>query len=231
MKKIKILLIITFASLSSYAQNPQLFENTWYLQKVVVNDIVFLPPINDEVDYVDLLIEESNLFSNVCYTIIGAIEEIDNENLYVSLFFFWDGDCFLQETIDFEAVYFAGFFMAENSNITISYLIEDESNNKKLTLTNINGDKAIYGNVLLAQQDFSISNITIYPNPIKNTLQINNQNAIKINNLQMYDLMGRLVLEEVNPRMQLDVSELANGLFFVRLETDQGIFVRKVIKQ
>ena len=61
MKTIKILILVLFASLSSYAQNPQLFENTWYLQKIVIDNQDFFPPSNNEIEFVSLNLTENDV--------------------------------------------------------------------------------------------------------------------------------------------------------------------------
>ncbi len=39
MKRLKIVFLFLITSLSCYSQDPQLFNNTWYLQKVIIDDI------------------------------------------------------------------------------------------------------------------------------------------------------------------------------------------------
>jgi len=73
------------------------------------------------------------------------------------------------------------------------------------------------------------SQIAIYPNPAQNILNINSD--IFINSVQVYDVLGRLVLQESNPTNQLDVSKISRGLLFVKLEMDIGIITKKIIKE
>jgi len=239
MKNIKIIFLALIVSLSSYAQDPQLFDNDWYLQKVIIEDIDYFPPINPEVGNVDLLIVENYISALVCESIASDIATITNEFFIIDEFFWLpDGTCDLEETVSFQGVYFHLFFNWQEQNNSFNYNIETGAEDfKVLTLTNSNGDVAIYGNELLANQVFDNSSFTIYPNPVKNILQISTQSqgyvSVIINKVTVYDVLGKLVLEESNPTptMQLDVSSLASGLLLVQIETNKGTVVKKVLKE
>jgi len=75
------------------------------------------------------------------------------------------------------------------------------------------------------------SKINIYPNPVKNILKIDNSNNYKISSIKIYDVLGRLVLSENENFRQVDVSNLASGLLFVYIETNEGVFTKKIIKE
>jgi len=80
--------------------------------------------------------------------------------------------------------------------------------------------------------DITLNNhIKLYPNPVIEVLNIENNSSYSINKLQIYDVLGRLVLQEKNLTGQIDVSNLASGLLFVHLETDGGVITKKVIKE
>lgn len=231
MKTLKILFLAFCVSFSSYAQDSQLFDNGWYLQSLVIDDQAYFTPINDELDYVYLSIEESNMESVVCYAINGAFEGIDNENLYVSVFFFiGDEFCDLQVNQDFESLYF-NFFMAGTPTFTFPYSIEDDLISKWLTIINLNGDQAIYRGESLSNHDFNSTSFSIYPNPVIDIITIENSNHNTINKVLIYDTTGRLVLDQNNPNYQLDVSNISTGLLFVQIETDIGVVTKKVIKE
>jgi hypothetical protein len=85
---------------------------------------------------------------------------------------------------------------------------------------------------LLNKEDNSIANtIFIYPNPAHDYITLNSQNDISINTIKIYDALGRLVLMKNNPQNLINISTLTNGLLIVKIETDKGIKVEKVIKQ
>ncbi|MFT5436054.1 MAG: hypothetical protein ACI840_000697 [Ulvibacter sp.] len=85
---------------------------------------------------------------------------------------------------------------------------------------------------LLNIEDNSIANtIFTYPNPAHDYITLNSQNDISINTIKIYDALGRLVLMKNNPQNLINISTLTNGLLIVKIETDKGIKVEKVIKQ
>jgi len=70
--------------------------------------------------------------------------------------------------------------------------------------------------------------VQVFPNPVQDVLSIIASNATKINKIQVYNTLGTLVLVSNNP--QLDVSNLANGLLLVKIETDRGVLTKKIVK-
>jgi len=82
----------------------------------------------------------------------------------------------------------------------------------------------------LSINEFDKTNINIYPNPVKNTLQISIENNITIKYIQVFDVVGKLLLQ-TNSTNQLDVSAFASGLLFVKIATDKGVVVKKIIKE
>jgi len=75
------------------------------------------------------------------------------------------------------------------------------------------------------------SQVNIYPNPVENILNIENNSYFTITSIHIYDSLGRLIVSENNPTRQIDVSNLTSGLFLVKMETDRGIITKKIIKE
>ena len=78
--------------------------------------------------------------------------------------------------------------------------------------------------------DYQIKNLSIYPNPANNILSIDIQeNAIlEILNTQGQILNTKSMKEKNN---NLDISNLSSGVYTLRIKTDRGIAIRKLIKQ
>jgi hypothetical protein len=78
------------------------------------------------------------------------------------------------------------------------------------------------------------NSISVYPNPTDGQLQITNY-ELRIENIEIFDVMGRCVATvETHGRasLQLDISHLPSGVYFVRIQTENGaVITRKVIKQ
>jgi hypothetical protein len=72
---------------------------------------------------------------------------------------------------------------------------------------------------------------TVYPNPAKNELRIEN-GELRIENIEIYDVYGRNVLAHTayrTPHTVLNVSGLHSGIYFVKITTEQGIITKKII--
>ncbi len=73
--------------------------------------------------------------------------------------------------------------------------------------------------------------VTLYPNPVRDILNIQCNNSIKT--IALYDVGGRL-LETVithEDMSQLDLSNKASGVYFVKITTENGHQVKQVIKE
>jgi len=75
------------------------------------------------------------------------------------------------------------------------------------------------------------ASVQIYPNPVKNTVTVKADGNIQ--SVQLYDIQGRLLQTTVvNDTLQLlDISSRTSGLYFIKVTTDKGVNVEKVIKE
>ncbi len=75
------------------------------------------------------------------------------------------------------------------------------------------------------------SQLSIYPNPAKDVIMLYNESDFNIDTVKVYDVLGKLVLEQDNPSNQIDISNLATGLLLLQIETNKGLVSKKIIKQ
>ncbi len=80
----------------------------------------------------------------------------------------------------------------------------------------------------ITEQNLAAS-LQLYPNPIKDVLQVSTQNGVELKQIQVYDVMGKLVLESKSA--SLDFTGLLSGLYFVEVETNQGVLVKRVVRE
>jgi hypothetical protein len=83
----------------------------------------------------------------------------------------------------------------------------------------------------LAVDDYSLSNVAIYPNPTSgNSLTIDVLEDVTIS---VFDILGKQVLRSQVSRAdnQLDISRLNSGMYLIRLETKNGSATKKFIKK
>lgn len=69
---------------------------------------------------------------------------------------------------------------------------------------------------------------TIYPNPSSSNIFIT---GVNISNIQVLDLMGKVVLTQNTPSNELNIESLPAGMYIINALSDKGLVVQKIIKQ
>jgi len=86
----------------------------------------------------------------------------------------------------------------------------------------------------LATQDFEFSNyFNVYPNPVKDILNISLKNDIEIQSISIYDILGQLIISVPNSKnvSKIDVSRLRTGNYLLKIKTVKGFSTVKFIKE
>jgi PKD repeat protein len=76
------------------------------------------------------------------------------------------------------------------------------------------------------------NNIEIFPNPVHNSLTIESKSQNPISHLRVISVEGKTVYERKNinmPIINLDMSSLAKGLYFVEIESNIGLLRKKIV--
>ena len=73
--------------------------------------------------------------------------------------------------------------------------------------------------------------VKIYPNPTDGELKISLSEASEVKNIEVIDLLGRLVETQFIASRCLDISNLSAGMYLVRITTENGMVTRKIIKR
>jgi hypothetical protein len=82
-------------------------------------------------------------------------------------------------------------------------------------------------------EDVAISNISVYPNPTTEELRIES-GGLRISNVEIFDVYGRKVLSPMSqpyPEAVLNISHLSAGVYFVRISTETGEVIKRVLKE
>ena len=111
------------------------------------------------------------------------------------------------------------------NNFTITVTYNDFSLNYNLTV--------IRGTLIGLNDTKKNFDIKVYPNPTTGKLKINNE-QLTINNIEVYDIYGKNLAPHTTyhaPHTSLDISDLPAGVYFVKIYTDGGVAVEKVVKQ
>jgi len=84
---------------------------------------------------------------------------------------------------------------------------------------------------LLGTPDFDFSDhFTVYPNPVKNVLNIFAKDGMEIKSSSVYNISGQLLMSFTG-NGALEVSSLQPGNYFLKVYTDSGAAVSKFVKQ
>jgi len=93
-------------------------------------------------------------------------------------------------------------------------------------------------NNISTSEENGLNSIIIYPNPVKDQLTINNEQLI-INNVDICDITGKTILTPhssfLTPHssflIPIDVSTLPQGIYLIKIYTENGVTIEKFIKK
>ena len=71
--------------------------------------------------------------------------------------------------------------------------------------------------------------ITIYPNPTKDRLHIEMMPSLHINAISLINIQGQIVRSYKPNTTQLDVSGIAEGIYFIKISSSEGYIIKKVL--
>ena len=217
------------ANLQGFAQDPELFK-TWYLRElfgdfnsIVVDDIS--PPINPTLTIAGTLAYSGEA---ACNTLTGTMSYDSATNRFEILSFERTLlTCSEQAHEIFEAEYFMFFEVGRYFNAFVSI----ETNGEQTLATN--GPwfpHLVLKNYLLDVPENDELNITVYPNPVTETLFISSE-GITIEKIKVYSISGQIILSSENVQNSIDVSGLSEGLYFLEIFSSEGKSILKFIKR
>ena len=187
--------------------------------------------------------EEEDLNDN------GDLEDDDTDNDDIPNYLDDDDDGDTVMTIDEITGIGAGFaeqdFIDTDDDMIENYLDDDDDGDNVLTIDedyNDNGsplDDDTNNNdipdfldpeVALSTDEFIVTNFTIYPNPAIDNITITG--AVPFESIRIYDITGRLVLEqtvEAQITRTISIASIKTGMYFIRVDT-QSSAIRFIIK-
>ena len=77
---------------------------------------------------------------------------------------------------------------------------------------------------------FQKNNIRIYPNPALISIYIDDLNNYLF---QITDIVGQVIIQQKcnNNHENIDISQLQNGIYFIKVQTENGMIINKIIKE
>ncbi len=231
MKKLLYILLFNISALG-FAQNPILFETDWFLIELAVDGDGVPIPNNGEINTVPLSLSIDLLNTLPCNSYSGDVSDFSNDSFKMDNFGILEYNCSLQETQIFEERYTFGFFLDDIAGEkTFNYVLDfGENDTRMLTITNPNGDIAIYGNAALGINELDISQITIYPNPANKILILSSANIAGKLTIEIFNIEGKFLKSEALSfanQTTIDVSNLKSGVYLLKIESADGIVTTK----
>jgi Leucine-rich repeat (LRR) protein len=84
----------------------------------------------------------------------------------------------------------------------------------------------------LSTQDFDFGTyFTLYPNPANDVLNIQTKQDLQVNSIEIYNQLGQIVLAVTNTVNSIDVTDLASGTYFLKVNTEKGSANSKFVKE
>ncbi|WP_347373837.1 T9SS type A sorting domain-containing protein [Aequorivita sp. Q41] len=229
MKALVYTLLFNISALS-FAQDPQLFESTWYLYSVQTTDLgtkytvsEIDPPINPYIK-----INENLEFNGegACNSFNGIYEYISATGEMNSMNFVETGeDCAVQIHNLFENSYFE--FISGGFN----YAITQDGTGKVLSMQTPLFGLAVFKNYPLSIEDFKPNAFYLYPNPVLDKVFIEANS--KIETIKVFDFFGRMILEihPLTEKTELNFNNLKAGVYFAIISSEGKKTVKKIVKE
>ncbi|MBW3520326.1 T9SS type A sorting domain-containing protein [Flavobacterium sp. NKUCC04_CG] len=233
MKTKLFILALIGACQFALAQPELLTDNIWYLEKLIVDDTVYYPPLNDEsnvypfilqfdlkkqfmvvgfckngFNWRDIVFLDSNSFTIYEYTFLPMTYCSNLENLEFSNFH-----------VD---------FFRDNTLLPFTYtLVGPSTDLQQLIIVSGDGSQAIYNSQRLSTSRFEKSIFKIFPNPVRDQLQFEWDAAQTFSPLQLeiYDISGKLCLKQLLPTEQksIPLQNLSSGMYIVKVKNQSGV--------
>ena len=102
-----------------------------------------------------------------------------------------------------------------------------------LKSTSLNSSKSnVVFNGVMGLDESVIGEITIYPNPAKDKITIENIDVSSLYTIEILNISGQVVINQtIQNNKSIDVSNLTSGVYVVKISNDSGVFVSKLIKE
>ncbi|HCC93001.1 MAG TPA: hypothetical protein DEQ26_01505 [Flavobacteriaceae bacterium] len=114
-------------------------------------------------------------------------------------------------------------------------MITDEirvTHDNAATTTKIYADDIKIGAGSLATSEVNkTTKVKVYPNPASDFVKINNPSSEKIESITIGDLTGRTVKYVDTKSSTIDVQSLPSGVYLLKIKTDKGMKIEKIIKK
>lgn len=231
MKKITLTLIGLLFTLSSFAQDPEII-GTWYLKAFMVDTApnIYITS-SDAPQNPTLIINLDYSFEGIgaCNTFTGNFVYSAGEDAYYhENFVVTNLECETNDYNSFEDLYFSYFDDSIDEYLTMYISISGEL---IAQVSSTPGFGMVFQDTpFLGINDLDLVELSISPNPTTNTLFITSEN-LEIKQLSVFNISGQKVMEIKEATSEIDVSPLQSGIYFLEINSEEGIAIKKFVKK
>ena len=228
MKKILFSLFVIY-SLNCFAQapNPDLFQ-TWYLSSVQTDDGSMGFTVSEIIPDItpSLTIMNDLTFNGIgaCNTFDGEFNSMNANALETTQFSDSTNDCGITMHNDFENEYLSFI------QLVSGYQIDPVENGLMLSMSTFAFGQATFFNYQLNTTEFELQQVEIYPNPTNSKVHLKSKNS-SIRKVEFYNTSGKIMKTVENKFEILDISDLSNGIYIMKIHTNLGVLNEKIIKK
>jgi hypothetical protein len=130
-----------------------------------------------------------------------------------------------------------GQYTLSNGGFGITMADIDGDNKPELLAGNPQGGLVLFKNQITPDGIKTVSNslnpISCYPNPTQQILHVKSNNYAPIISVEIFNMMGKSMLHQKvgNNATTINLIDLANGVYTLKVNTESGIFYQKISKQ
>ena len=77
------------------------------------------------------------------------------------------------------------------------------------------------------------NSVTLFPNPAREYVDIRVDGDLNVSMMEVYDVYGKLIntINVTDNMTRINISGLANGMYFVRVTTEEGMVTKTFVKR
>ncbi len=117
-------------------------------------------------------------------------------------------------------------------------IVDFDPNGTVFNQTSIGGSQDIFIhklselNVGLKPNSSHLSDITVFPNPFNDKLNVQFAVSLQGSQIELYNLLGSLVYtNKITSNLEIDMSQHPKGVYFIRIGTEEKMITKKIVKE
>ncbi|MEM9992125.1 MAG: T9SS type A sorting domain-containing protein, partial [Bacteroidota bacterium] len=220
--------------------NVNYYENIGTVTNPVFNSDVSVFPNNSNVGGIDTRVDQilTGYTAPVVIEIAGGRKILTGSESRDLLLYDFDRTTPLTDSFALEASTFGGI----REGVITRPAAADINGDGKLDLLvgNARGGLSLYTTDLVVDsttvstQELGVVQMQLFPNPVQEllTVELANSSAEQAQ-VELYNLNGELVMSKraIGERVQLAVGTLPKGVYCIKLQTERGVVLRKIVVQ